>query len=799
MAVTPNDLDALDFLKKVYPDGPWVLTAIRTDRKAIDTKTFGPATEEAALAWLKTFNGDRNIYWSTNPPTRALTKKAEREDIKEVAYLHVDIDPRAGEDLEAERVRCLALFTDKLPASVPPPTVVLFSGGGYQAFWKLEAPIPVNGDLALAEDAKRYNQQLELLFGGDNCHNIDRIMRLPGTINVPDAKKIKKGRTPTLARLISFDPGLVYPLSKFTPAPVVQIKDASGFSGGTAAPSIKISGNVARLDDINELDKWGVPDRVKVILVQGTHPDEPKVGDNSRSMWIFDAVCQLHRCEVPDEVIFSIITDPEFGISESVLEKGNNAERYAIRQIERAKEEAVDPWLRKLNEKHAVIANTGGKCRIIQEVLDPSLKRSRLTRMSFEDFRNSLMHRNIDIGKDEKGLPKMMEVGKWWLKHPQRRQFDTILFAPEQEVGEDCYNLWKGFAVNAIPGDCTLFLDHTKRNVCGSNEEVYNFLLGWMARLVQKPASVGEVAVVLRGGKGVGKSFFAKQLGSLFGRHFLHISNPSHLVGNFNAHLRDVILLFADEAFYAGDRKHASILKTLITEETIQIEAKGVDVESAPNYVHLIMASNDDHVVPASGDERRYLVLDVGTEKQQQSAYFKAIDEQMEKGGREALLHLLRTMDLSDYDHRTVPQTAALREQKELSLGSEEDWWYHKLQDGVIFEQDREWPVDVRKEQLYEDYNQYTKRWNVTRRGNQTSLGRFMSKYCPKLDVIQRLATYTEMDERGFTREIKKRAYFWMLPTLQEARDRWDEVHGKQRWKHFTQLSLKDETDKPPF
>src|SRR5882672_10481771 len=72
----PNTAAAVSFLKLVYPDGPWVLTAIRTDRKAIDTKTFRPSTEDDLLAWLNAYNGERNIYWSTNPPVRDLTKKA---------------------------------------------------------------------------------------------------------------------------------------------------------------------------------------------------------------------------------------------------------------------------------------------------------------------------------------------------------------------------------------------------------------------------------------------------------------------------------------------------------------------------------------------------------------------------------------------------------------------------------------------------------------------------------------------------------------------------------------------------
>lgn len=39
-------------------------------------------------------------------------------------------------------------------------------------------------------------------LGGDNCHNVDRLLRLPGTINMPNAKKRAAGRVPTLARII---------------------------------------------------------------------------------------------------------------------------------------------------------------------------------------------------------------------------------------------------------------------------------------------------------------------------------------------------------------------------------------------------------------------------------------------------------------------------------------------------------------------------------------------------------------------------------------------------------------------
>jgi hypothetical protein len=291
--------------------------------------------------------------------------------------------------------------------------------------------------------------------------------------------------------------------------------------------------------------------------------------------------------------------------------------------------------------------------------------------MSFEDFRNAWMNQQVSVGSDAKGNMKTMEAGKWWLNHPMRRQYKTIVFAPGEET-TDAYNLWQGFGFTAMPGmGHESFLQHVRDNVCEGNEDYYRYLLGWMARVVQRPSEPGEVAIVLRGGKGVGKSFFAKQFGKLFGRHFLEISNPLHLVGNFNSHLRDALLLFADEAFYAGDKKQAQILKTLITSDTLTIEAKGIDAENAPNFVHLIMASNDDHVVQASEDERRFFVLNVGSEQRQQSSYFGSIAADLNNGGYENLLHFLLNHNLSDFEVRRVPQTSALQEQK---LQTAESW-----------------------------------------------------------------------------------------------------------------------------
>lgn len=678
--------EAIAHLKWLRPAGPWTLTAIPPDRGPTRTETFGPETEADCLRWLeKQTAAQLNLYFMVNPARTKLDSKAKKEDVEELAWLHVDIDPKKKPDLpddekaahiETERARILPL----LRAFKPPPTVIIDSGGGYQGLWRLEEPPFIGGNITGAEEAEAYNQQLEIMLGGDSCHNCDRILRLPGTINWPNEKKRKAGRKPRLASVIERhdDKEYIYSLGDFTAAPRVQSDD-----GGLSAPKVRISGNLPRLKDIDELPEAVTP-RTRMLIVQGDDPDD-QLRYASRSEVTFAVCTELVRAGCDDDTIAAVLLDPDFGISAHTLAQKRSTD-YAARQIQRAREEVEEPMLRYLNERHAVISDIGGKCRVVGEVLDRNLTRprTRISKQSFEDFRNRYMNQKVQVGVTKEKAPAYAPAGKWWLEHPMRRQYDTMVFAPGREVPE-AYNLWQGFACDARPGDAHQpFLDHLRDNVCQGDEEHYTYLISWMARAVQKPGEQGHVAVVLRGGRGTGKGTVAQIFGSLWGRHFLHISSAKHLVGQFNAHLRDCVVLFADEAFYAGDKQHESTLKTLVTEDTLIVEGKGVDAEVAPNYVHLIMASNDEWVVPAGPDERRYFILDVGEAKKQDKAYFRALHKAMNEGGREALLHFLMTLDLSDFEVREVPQTDALRDQKEESLPPLDAWWLDVLQSGII-------------------------------------------------------------------------------------------------------------------
>ncbi|WP_230852431.1 primase-helicase family protein, partial [Vibrio crassostreae] len=133
------------------------------------------------------------------------------------------------------------------------------------------------------------------------------------------------------------------------------------------------------------------------------------------------------------------------------------------------------------------------------------------------------------------------------------------------------------------------------------NKECYEYLMNWVAHMIQKPEEKPEVAIVLKAGQGTGKGTFVDPLGKIIGAHFVHLTEQSQVVGRFNSLLENRVLIFADE-FFAGSKKHTDQLKGMITEKTAKIERKGVDSIIVPSFSRLIMASNHEYIVSIEKD-----------------------------------------------------------------------------------------------------------------------------------------------------------------------------------------------------
>lgn len=419
-----------------------------------------------------------------------------------------------------------------------------------------------------------------------------------------------------------------------------------------------------------------------------------------------------------------------------------------------------------LNKRYAAIGDVGGKCLVMSWV--GSKVSSGVKIPSFQSFRSfSERYGNQYVmvkreGKNGETVEEAKQLGPYWLKWTGRKSYEGIDLVPggESVLPGNVLNLWDGFGVEPKAGSW----DRTRAHVCevlaAGDAAAAQYILRYAAWAVQHPADRAEVALVLRGGKGSGKGTFANALVKVFGTHGLHIYSSKHLVGAFNGHLRNCVMLFADEAFWAGDKQGESVLKGMLTEPTLVIEQKGVDAAAWPNCLHVIMAANAEWVVPASHDERRYACFNIADSRIGDFGYFARLQEELANGGLGAMLWDLQRMELGGWHPRKILQTDALREQKARSLDPRLEWWEALLQLGVL----PHWHGDatlVASQAIIGHARDHSSR---LRDVSATAVGRFLG----------------EMGCEGFHRT---QGNFWRFTPLNEARKAWETRYGAWVWK----------------
>jgi hypothetical protein len=176
--------------------------------------------------------------------------------------------------------------------------------------------------------------------------------------------------------------------------------------------------------------------------------------------------------------------------------------------------------------------------------------------------------------------------------------------------------------------------------------------------------------------------------------------------------------VFLDEALWAGDRKGEGVLKALITEPRLQLEAKFRDPVMVENRVRIIVASNCDWCVPVGIGDRRWFILDVantfaGTRHRD---YWSKLYAEIENGGAAAMFHDLLAMDLKGFDVRAVPHTAAKAQQQAHSLQGTEAWLNHVLQEGEIgSERWQDNGLTVSKDHAYRCFEEFSKQQRAWR------------------------------------------------------------------------------------
>jgi hypothetical protein len=678
-------------------------------------------------------------------------KKNKKKDQKLAAVFHGDLDSYAsklmdlnqkgagvflmvnegdGKGRSAKNVtRVRAVFADFDKDSPPenwgltPHIHIESSPGKFHSYWLVDdCPLDKFTTMQLAI-ATKFKSDLTV-------NDVPRVMRIPGFVH-------HKGE-PFLSRIVSMSDDKPYPLQK--------IIKSLGLEMSPKAKSVKDGGQQAD---------------------GGFYKGSTEGGRTSGVVKLARSLSNYNYSE--DEAVAFCLTHDERNNTPPLENTYPGKVEHTVRDVyDRYVYTEVPDYVTELNERNFVTRD--GKTFVCTEEYDLQLERNVLHYSSFNDFKNFHGSKRVAVGTNKDGSPIYKSLGLAWLESKYRRQYEGIKMAPTKEF-PGYYNLWKGFGVEQVKGSWKWMKDHILNIICDGDKQLFLYVMGWCARMVQSPGELGEVALVLQGGRGVGKGVFGNALRRLLAHHSCHITSTRHLTGNFNAHMESCVFLFVDEALWAGDKAGENVLKGLITEAVIPVERKFVDLKQVPNMLHILMASNNDWVVPAGLDERRYCILKVSDAKAGKYKYFQTLLHEMNNGGLEAMLFDLLKLDISNFNVRDFPKTVGLFEQKLQSMEPIEGWWYQKLQDGEI-SSCHGWetiPIKV----AHEDYLEVTSKMSgQIRKASITSFGMVITKLLPKGWPKKKKHLITVL-------MCEKRVNHYEMPPLKECRKHFEGIIGE--------------------
>ena len=275
-------------------------------------------------------------------------------------------------------------------------------------------------------------------------------------------------------------------------------------------------------------------------------------------------------------------------------------------------------------------------------------------------------------GDDIKRHPVWITRGAFYL--------DQVGFDPSGKDTAVKLNTWRGWPTKPQAGECEKLLE-TLWYLCGkedNQEEVYNWILNWMAYPLQNPGAKMASAIIMHGPQGTGKSSVFQTLAKIYG-DYSTVLNQRGLEDKFNSDWSDSkLFILAEEVVTRAEMWHIkNELKELVTGEWIRINPKNIAAYRQRNQVNIAYLSNENQPLPLDNDDRRHLV--VYTPPAMSEDYYDALYLELDNNGPAAFYDYLLRRDITGFHpKKRPPMTQAKKNLVALSQASEirfvNDW-----------------------------------------------------------------------------------------------------------------------------
>jgi len=367
--------------------------------------------------------------------------------------------------------------------------------------------------------------------------------------------------------------------------------------------------------------------------------------------------------------------------------------------------------------------------------------------------------------------PKL-EIENFW-NSPSTTVYGSTSFSPISTSNQSL-NFWVGHRANPSPGNWVLIRDYLHDVICDGNSETYEYLIRYLAHMVQHPEEKPGVMIVLLGGQGTGKGVYFTLLRAIWPMTTLQVSKIDQVVGRFTSALERNYIICMDEALFAGDRQAIDNLKSIVTEQHLHIEGKYQPSRTIESFHRLFAASNHEHFAHVESDDRRFVFLRVSNARQKDTVYFSRIAAAIANPKIiSALLYYLLKKDLTQFNVRAKPQTTEQLSQKIKSLQGFERFWYEVLSNPErYFNKHNAWDqsVFIATPELIAKYRGYNENSEKYQPLQTSQVLEAVNRVCPSAvtGIREQVKTYSGKEQQRGIR----------LPSLDVARNEFSTYLG---------------------
>tara|TARA_R110002126_G_scaffold403_2_gene2663 strand:- start:726 stop:2897 length:2172 start_codon:yes stop_codon:yes gene_type:complete len=260
-----------------------------------------------------------------------------------------------------------------------------------------------------------------------------------------------------------------------------------------------------------------------------------------------------------------------------------------------------------------------------------------------------------------------------WLADDNKRSYRSVDFLPYPRfVGENIYNIFYGLKGDTLEGNEKGFnkiLDHIKILV-DYDDLSYDYVLKYIAHMIQFPGLLPRVALLFKSDEGVGKNLFFNKIAEYFlnAENFLETNRIEQVVGKFNL-ISKKLLVCLDEVNGASAFSRADEIKSIITQEIVNWEEKSKNAIQIQNCARYIFFTNNNCPLKVGLTDRRFCCFASSNEKANDNDYFNdLLTELDDNDSMYSFYHYLKNMDISKFDLNCRPRTDYYDELKSVNV-----------------------------------------------------------------------------------------------------------------------------------